>query len=178
MDAGLVKVRTAWRAPGALPADFEHLFETEYARVVRVAQRVLGERAPAEDVAQEVFLSFYRSHPATASYAAAWLHAAAAHAALNVIRSGKRRAVREVAVVDAEQAGSDPEAAALAAERRTEVRAALARMPARGATLLALRYSGLSYAECAAALDVSASSIGTLLRRAEEAFKKEVSHDG
>ena len=173
-----MKARIAWRAPEALPASFERLFEAEYARVVHVAGRVLGDRSPAEDVAQEVFLSFYRSHPATAPYAAPWLHAAAAHAALNVIRSGKRRAVRETAVAQTERAGSDPEAAALEAERRAEVRAALARMPARGATLLALRYSGLSYAECAAALGVSASSIGTLLRRAEEAFKKEVSQHG
>jgi RNA polymerase sigma-70 factor (ECF subfamily) len=178
MDAGLVRARTAWRAPDALPAAFERLFEAEYARVVRVAERVLGDRAPAEDVAQEVFLSYYRSHPATAAYAAAWLHAAAAHAALNVIRSRRRRAVREATVAQMEATGADPEATALETERRTEVHAALARMPARGATLLALRYSGLSYAECAAALGVGVSSIGTLLRRAEEAFKKEVSGDG
>jgi len=32
----------------------------------------------AEDVAQEVFLQLHRRHAADASYAAAWLHAAAA----------------------------------------------------------------------------------------------------
>ncbi|MGI8423254.1 MAG: RNA polymerase sigma factor, partial [Chloroflexota bacterium] len=69
---------------GRLPAAFERLFEREYARVVRIAQCVLGETGEAEDVAQEVFMSFYRSHPADAPSAAAWLHAAAAHASLNV----------------------------------------------------------------------------------------------
>jgi DNA-directed RNA polymerase specialized sigma24 family protein len=39
---------------------------------------------------------------------------------------------------------------------------------------LTLRYAGLSYAEIATALDVRASSIGTLLRRAEEAFRREL----
>jgi DNA-directed RNA polymerase specialized sigma24 family protein len=40
--------------------------------------------------------------------------------------------------------------------------------------LLALRYSGLSYDEIAAALGLRKSSIGTLLSRAEDAFRKEV----
>ena len=40
-----------------LPAAFERLFEREYARVVRIAQRVLGDTGDAEDVAQEAFMS-------------------------------------------------------------------------------------------------------------------------
>src|SRR5439155_552823 len=51
---------------------------------------------------------------------------------------------------------------------------ALARIDERAAALLALRYSGLSYDEIAAALGLRRSSIGTMLRRAEDAFRKEV----
>jgi RNA polymerase sigma-70 factor (ECF subfamily) len=40
--------------------------------------------------------------------------------------------------------------------------------------VLALRYSGLSYAEVAVALKVNTGQVGTLLRRAELALKKEV----
>jgi DNA-directed RNA polymerase specialized sigma24 family protein len=47
-------------------------------------------------------------------------------------------------------------------------------MDERAASLLALRYSGLSYDEIAAALGLRKSSIGTLLSRAEDAFRKEV----
>ena len=61
---------------------FEALFVTEYPRVVGVANRVLVDRAEAEDVAQEVFLDFHRHHSPTAPYAAAWLHRAAWHTAL------------------------------------------------------------------------------------------------
>jgi len=50
------------------------------------------DRAEAEDVAQEVFLDFHRHHSPTAPYAAAWLHRAAWHTALNRIR-GRRRPV-------------------------------------------------------------------------------------
>jgi RNA polymerase sigma-70 factor (ECF subfamily) len=73
-----------------------------------------------------------------------------------------------------DEAAPDPARAAETAETRSEVRAALARLPDRSGALLALRYSGLSYEEIAAALGLRKSSIGTLLSRAEEAFRKEV----
>jgi RNA polymerase sigma-70 factor (ECF subfamily) len=39
---------------------------------------------------------------------------------------------------------------------------------------LVLRHSGLSYAEVAAALDMSPGSVGTTVRRAESALRKEM----
>src|SRR5437660_6808588 len=122
----------------ALPAAFERLFRAEYARVVRVAFRVVADQDEAEDVAQEVFLSFYRAHPATADYAAAWLHAAAAHTALNALRSRGRRATREGAqAIRYDAASPDPVEAVATAETRAEVRAILARLSDRDAALLA-----------------------------------------
>src|SRR5207249_3848053 len=112
---------------------FDRLFASEYERVVRIANRVLADAAEAEDVAQEGFVSFSRSHPAEASYEAA-------------------------------EAG----------ERRRAVRQALRRLPERSASVLVLRYSGLSYAEVAEALGVGVGQIGTLLRRAEERLRKEL----
>jgi RNA polymerase sigma factor (sigma-70 family) len=156
---------------------FEQLFRTEYVRVVGIAHRVLADQTEAEDVAQDVFVSFYRAHPADAPYASAWLHAAAAHAALNALRARDRRSRREAAQavsLDTPVTSDDPADAAVASETRAEVRAILARLPERSAAMLALRYAGLSYAEIAAALDVRASSVGTLLRRAEDAFRREL----
>ena len=167
-----------WPRAAAVPAAFETLFRAEFARVVRVAYRVLGDQAEAEDVAQEVFLAFYRSHPADAPYAAPWLHRAAAHAALNAVRSRTRRNARDAqhaAARDAVGAAQDPESAALERERGREVREALARMPRAAAEILALRYSGLSYAEVAAATNTKLDQIGTRLRRAHDAFRMEVS---
>jgi RNA polymerase sigma factor (sigma-70 family) len=161
----------------ALSPAFESLFRAEYARVVGIAHRVLADEAMAEDVAQDVFISFYRAHPAQAPYAPAWLHAAAAHAALNALRGRARRSRREAAQgvsPDAAAIDDDPAEAVAASETREEVRAVLARLPERSAAMLALRYAGLSYAEIAAALDVRASSVGTLLRRAEDAFRREL----
>src|SRR5437588_4023894 len=82
---------------------FERLFAAEYSRVVAVAHRILGDAHEAEDVAQDVFCSFYSGHPSDAPYAAAWLHRAAAHAALNVVRGQRRRRRRETAEATAQE---------------------------------------------------------------------------
>jgi RNA polymerase sigma factor (sigma-70 family) len=158
----------------AIPPSFEALFRREYARVVGIALRIVRDADEAEDVAQDVFISFYRKHPADAGYAPAWLHAAAAHTALNWVRSRERRGKRETVHARESDRTVDPQGAAETSETRTEVRSALARMDERAASLLALRYSGLSYDEIAAALGLRKSSIGTLLGRAEDAFKREV----
>src|SRR5881396_4155030 len=132
------------RDPGkvvaAVSPAFEGLFRAEYARVVGIAHRVLADQAEAEDVAQDVFVSFYRGHPADAAYARAWLYAAAAHAALNALRGRDRRSRREAAqaVPPDETAGQeDPAETVAASETREEVRAVLARLPERSAAMLA-----------------------------------------
>ena len=61
-------------------------------------------------------------------------------------------------------------------EDRRRVRQALARLAPKPAAVLVLRASGLSYAEVAQALGVGIGQIGTLLRRAETALRKEVTH--
>ena len=153
---------------------FDRLFLAEYGRVVAVADRVLADRGEAEDVAQEVFLDFHRRHPATAPYAASWLHSAAVHTSLNRIRSRRRRELREQGDALQRPESDDPAQAALIAEDRRLVRAALGRLADRQAAVLALRYSGLSYAEVGTALGVGTGQIGTLLKRAEAALKKEI----
>ena len=49
---------------------------------------------------------------------------------------------------------------------------ALGQMNPRGAELLVMRYSDMSYKEIAAALHLSPTSIGPLLLRAEREFEK------
>ena len=164
-------------ASGALSGAFERLFLREYARVAAIAYRVVGDAAEAEDVAQDTFAQFSRRQDANAQYAAAWLYTAAAHAALNVVRGRKRRERRHDAAARELERVADPEAEAVAAEERAEARAALARLPERVATLLVLRHSGFSYAEIAATLGIGVDQVGTRLRRAQDAFKKEVLHD-
>jgi RNA polymerase sigma factor (sigma-70 family) len=154
-------------------ADLEQVFRAAYPRVVAVAARVLGSGDEAEDVAQEVFLTFGRSS-VPAGEANGWLTVAAAHTALNHLRSGRRRASREEAAGGGDAVCADVADTVVTRDERRRVRAALARLPRKQAVALVLRHSGLSYAEVAAALDLSPGSVGTTVRRAESALRKEL----
>ena len=153
--------------------DLEDVFRAEYARVVSVAARVLGSRDSAEDVAQEVFLSFGRSS-VPAGEARGWLTVAATHTALNLLRSGRRRTARVEAADDGLGVVPDVADTVVTREERSAVRAALSRLPHKQAAALVLRHSGLSYAEVAAALDLSPGSVGTTVRRAESHLLEEL----
>jgi RNA polymerase sigma-70 factor (ECF subfamily) len=156
-------------------AAFEALFTAEYARVVGIANRVLDDPHEAEDVAQEVFIDFRRLHSAAAEYAPAWLHRAAAHASLNRLRGARRRQRREIAqAMEEGDRTLDPQKQVEVSEDRRLVRAALGRLAPKPAAVLVLRASGLSYAEVAQALGIGIGQVGTLLRRAETALRKEV----
>ncbi len=153
--------------------DLEAVFRSHYARVVAVAARVLGSRDQAEDVAQEVFLSFGRSS-VPAGEAAGWLTVAATHTALNLLRSTRRRSAREEAADDGPTVAPDVADVVVTRDERSAVRAALTRLPHKQAAALVLRHSGLSYAEVAAALSMSPGSVGTTVRRAESVLLEEL----
>ena len=168
------RVAVSGSVRGAVRADLDEIFRRDYQLVVSVAARVLGSRDQAEDVAQEVFLAFGRSS-VPAGEARGWLCVAAAHTALNVLRSGRRRASREETASAADGAVvSDVAEAVVTLEERRLVRAALSRLPRKHAVALVLRHSGLSYADVAAALGLSPGSVGTTVRRAESALRNEV----
>lgn len=152
---------------------FERCFVAHYEKVVLIAYKVLGDRQAAEDVAQEVFLSFHGRVDPSADWAPGWLWAASAHHALNMARGARRRRDRELRAAPAAPV-PNPEDDAIAADQRAGVRAALARLPQRQAEILAMRASGLSYADIASAAGVQPGSVGTLIARAQKSLRKEL----
>lgn len=159
-------------------AQFEALFHEHWERIFGLLFRLVGDRAEAEDLAVEVFLRLYHRPPRvrTAPQLRAWLYRVATNLGYNALRARKRRAryERQAGIEDLEgRAPADPAGEAERRERRERVRQVLARLKPRSVRLLVLRHSGLSYAEIAAILKLSASSIGTLLARAEREFESQ-----
>jgi RNA polymerase sigma factor (sigma-70 family) len=154
---------------------FERFFREQYPVVVRIAYGVLGDAQAAQDAAQDVFIAALRRFPdpGDLDHARSWVRAAAAHTALNTIR-GERRRDRRQQLAGIEVPPPGPEETVLDRESRLEVRRALARLPRRAASVLVLRHNGLSYAEVAEAMNVKVGHVGTMLRRAESALRKEL----
>ncbi|MGH9294870.1 MAG: RNA polymerase sigma factor [Acidimicrobiales bacterium] len=158
-------------------SQFESFFRANYTSVLRIARRVLNDDHLAEDVAQDVFIAARLRFGETegSSHAVGWVRVAAAHAALNEARGRRRRAGRHLRA-GAPAAPPGPEELVLERCSGDEVRRALGRMPPRASTVIVLRHSGLSYAEVAEAMGVKVGQVGTMLRRAEAALRKEIEH--
>jgi len=154
-------------APG-----FETLFYAHHDRITRVIARVIKDPGRAEEIAVEVFWKFWRTPKAHGPAAAAWLYRAAVRMSLNELRRHLRSTRNEAQSATAEHPPS-PEQILASAEEQRQVRTVLAHLRSRDAELLLLRSSGLSYDELAAALELNSASIGTLLSRAQQAFRKE-----
>jgi RNA polymerase sigma-70 factor (ECF subfamily) len=155
---------------------FEAFFRDHYGVVVRLAQRVVGDSQVAQDVAQEVFLAAYRRFPGDYGQAAGWVRVAAVHTALNVLRGERRRDKRQ-RLVQVGGALASTEDTVIEREARGELRRVLARLPRRSAAVLVMRHGGMSYVEIADALGVKVGQVGTLLRRAESALRKEMERE-
>ena len=157
-------------------AGFESFFRHHYPAVMRLAQSVVGDAQGAQDVAQDVFLSAYRRFPGDYDRAAGWVRVATVHTALNMLRGERRRDKRQLLVrnVDSQPSLEDT---VLEREARAELRRVLSRVPRRSAAVLVMRHGGMSYAEIAEALGVKIGHVGTLLRRAESALRKEMDRE-
>jgi RNA polymerase sigma-70 factor (ECF subfamily) len=152
---------------------FESIFAREYRGVVSAARRIVG-IAAAEDIAQDAFAALYRMGPNDADHARNWVYRTTMHRAISALRTNRRREAREVANSADLAAPEQPPEYLERRELREEVQDVLRRLNRRYAIVLALRHSGMSYKEIAAVMDVKLNQVGTLLVRAEAAFKKEL----
>ena len=154
---------------------FDAAFLEHWSPVYRVLVRLVGDHAEAEDLALETFWRLASRQRALQNDAnlGGWLYRVATNLGLNALRARKRRERHELDAGrwEIETKVSDPAQAVADEEERARVHAILGAMETRQAQLLMLRYSGLSYAELATALDIAPPSVGTLLARAEREFE-------
>jgi RNA polymerase sigma-70 factor (ECF subfamily) len=157
------------------PAALERLYRQHGGLVHGLALRILQDGAEAEEVTQDVFLYVWqhaeRFDPARGSLAS-WLVTLARSRGIDRLRSrGSRERRREglKREVDADLAAhepADPLQHALAAERRTRVRRALALLPPEQRSALEIAYfEGLSHSEIAARLQAPLGTVKTRIRQ-------------
>lgn len=157
---------------------FDHAFHALFAErsgpLYRYVNSVSGDAALSEDIVQECFVKLHR-RGAMPDDPGAWLATVANNLLRDVHRSvARRRRLTLAWSTDLPLGGEaqQPDDPALASERIASVRQALDRLSLRDRQMLLMRHEGYGYHEIAQALELTPSSVGTMLVRAGEAFRK------
>ena len=157
---------------------FEEFVIAYQHRVFGVALRMLGNRAEAEEIAQEVFL---RAHRAVADFRGdarlgTWLYGIASRLCLNRLASPDRRVARgDAALADVPASTIDAAAAAERAEVDAALHAAITELPDERRLVLVLRdIEGLSYEQIAEALALDPGTVRSRLHRARMQLKEKL----
>jgi len=153
--------------------EIDDAFRQNYARIARVIGRVVGDRARAEELAVDAFLRWWRHTGARGEGASKWLYRVAIRMAIDELRRDARRARHARLTAAIRSRPATPEDISVRGEEQRRVRAVLAALSRRDAALLVLRSEGLAYQDLAAALGLNPASIGTLISRAQRAFRTE-----
>lgn len=149
--------------------------------VTAFAWRVLGNREDAEDVAQETFLRLWtearRWQPGRAKLST-WLFRVAHNLAVDRLRA-RRPSVDLDAIADPADGRPDPAQAYEQDETARRVAAALAELPDRQRTAIALcHHQGLSNADAAEVMGVGVEAVESLLARGRRTLRQRLMEDG
>jgi len=163
---------------------FAALFDRSQASVARFAYRFVGDKARAEELAQEIFLRLYRSanrYRASAKFRT-FLFRVATNCCLNEVRRWEYHVSRsitepgdpsEIESVAADDARPDQSLDGL--ELEAAVAAALREMSPRERAAFAMcRLEGMPYREIAVALSASESAVKSLIHRATLAVARRI----
>jgi RNA polymerase sigma-70 factor (ECF subfamily) len=150
---------------------FEELVTMYQHRVFGVALRMLGNRAEAEEIAQETFL---RAHRALREFRGearlgTWLYAIASRLCLNRLASGPRRHERsdDIALAQAPAESADTAGELERGELEAALHEAVAALPEDRRIVVVLRdLEGLSYEDIAEVLGMPLNTVRTRLHRA------------
>ncbi|MBI4537938.1 MAG: sigma-70 family RNA polymerase sigma factor [Gemmatimonadetes bacterium] len=151
--------------------DFEALFADVYPSLFRYCHRLTGDADVAEDLAQEAFVRlFERKVSGEPQGLRVWLFKVATNLGRDRARIGvgRRRLLEANPVLPS--GGTSPGAGVERAQEIAAVRDALDTLDARDREMLLMREEGFSYREIAELVGVAATSVGTLLARAQRRF--------
>lgn len=157
-------------------AAFARLVGRHQARLIALAARIVGSRAVAEEIAQEVFTRAWiqapRWQPEAVRHStfAAWLARVATNLAIDQTR--RVQPLPMDAALEPVDGAPQPDQCLVADEDLRRLDAALAALPPRQRAAVALTYDqGLSNAEGAKAMAISVGAFELLLVRARRALR-------
>lgn len=155
------------------PAAVRALVARRLPRVTALAQRMLGEAAEAEDVAQEAFLKAWRQAPSWRPGLArfeTWLHRVTLNLCYDRLR--KRRETPVGTPPDRPDDGPGPDRGLQAQDVGSRVGRAMQALPDRQREAIALcHYQELGNIEAAALMGVSVEALESLLSRGRRALR-------
>jgi len=152
------------------------LVERHSAAIYRIAYRLVGRRAQAEDIAQDVLVKMldYREGWLSKPGFHVWLRRAVYNRTVDIHRKQRPWAFSGLDTI-AEKRDSAPaqDAVLVAREDENQVAAAVLKLPLRQRMAVTLCfYEQMSLAEAAAVLKVSVGAVESLLHRAKAALKQ------
>jgi len=156
------------------PAAIQAMVARKLPRMLALAQRMLGDAAEAEDVAQDAMLRAWKQAPRWTPGQAkfdTWLHRVGLNLCYDRLR--RRRETPTATPPDRPDPGPAPDRGLLAADVGVRVDAALARLPERQRDAIVLcHYQELTNIEAAALMSVSVEALESLLSRGRRALRQ------
>ncbi|MGZ9113710.1 MAG: RNA polymerase sigma factor [Brevundimonas sp.] len=155
------------------PAAIQAMVARKLPRMLALAQRMLGDAAEAEDVAQDAMLRAWKQAPRWKPGQAkfdTWLHRVGLNLCYDRLR--RRREVPTEAPPDRPDDGPAPDRGLMAADVGARVNTALARLPDRQREAVVLcHYQELTNIEAAALMEISVDALESLLSRGRRALR-------
>ena len=161
---------------------FEQLVVAYRDQVFRLALRMCGNEADADEVAQEAFLSAWKALPNFRgdSQFSTWLYQLTSHAAIDLMRREKRQITADdITEVSAADPAPSPQQQAEQSEQREIVRDAILQLAPEQREVVVLRFmEELSYEEIGAVLTLPPGTVKSRLNRAKSQLKDILSKRG
>ncbi len=162
-----------------MTTDAQDPFQQERQRLIALAYRMLGERAAAEDVVQDVWLRWSGAAHQDIENPAAWLHRVTTRAAIDALRSARNRRetyigpwLPEPLVAETDQSGEDR--FAMAQECHLALLWAMERLtPEERAAFILRQVFDTEYSELADILNKSEAACRQLVSRAARQVKSQ-----
>jgi RNA polymerase sigma-70 factor (ECF subfamily) len=155
------------------PRAFEAFFDRHGGAAYSLAHRIVGDRNAAEDVAQEAFLSIWRSrsgYDRARGSVRAWVLGIVRNRAIDALRREARPGVPQLgfddeAVLESRPAAERTDAEAVRRETAREVRGALSDLPNDQSKVIELAYfGGFSHSEIAEVLGMPLGTVKGRMR--------------